>query len=56
MDPEIEKQAQMIKKKQPKAGKPGKFFDSAQHELEKKKKLGGEPESPKEESIWSTYT
>jgi hypothetical protein len=51
-DAELERQNQMIEKaqktkKQPKAGKTGKLFDSAQHELEKKKKNGDEPESPK---------
>jgi len=34
------------KGKKPKAGKAGKLFDSAQHELEKKKKID-EPSSPK---------
>ena len=49
MDPELEAAAQKIEqlkaKKKPKAGKTGIMFDSANHELEKKKKTEGDSSS-----------
>ena len=46
MEGELQKQSQLIdqgaKKKQPKAGKAGTMFDSANHELSKQKKGGEE--------------
>lgn len=53
MDEELERQNALIEKamkgKKPKVGKAGRFFDSANHELEKTKKAHESEASDKEE-------
>lgn len=61
MDEELERQNALIEKamkgKKPKVGKAGRFFDSANHELEKTKKAHESEASDKEEKkSWSLYS